>query len=93
MPLAANLSKKTWSSPSNTRICGSKVGRSTEVKVQNVEGEEVGDPRKQWSGAAAANARCGDRYNIGSGATENAQPQAGASARPPFRLKVGTKMA
>ena len=43
-----------------------------------------------WSGAAA---KAKVQGSLGSGATENAQPQAGASARRPFRLKVGTKMA
>ena len=38
------LSKKTWSSPSNTMVNGSKEKQSTEVKFQNVEGDVVGDP-------------------------------------------------
>ena len=40
-----------------------------------------------------SSSKCEVQGSLGSGATENAQPQAGASARRPFRLKVGTKMA
>ena len=65
--------------------------QSTEGKVKDVEGEVVVDPSKQ-SGAAQRLWQ-GARIGKGSGATVNAQVQPGASARRPFALKVGTKMA
>ena len=72
-------------------VNGSTEKQSTEVKSQNVEGDGVGDPSKQQM-ERRSESELLPRI-LGSGATENAQPQAGASARRPFRLKVGTKMA
>ena len=53
------------------------------MKAKTLRSEQI-----LWSGAAA---KAKVQGLLGSSATENAQPQAGASARRPFRLKVGPK--
>ena len=69
-------------------IYGSKVKRSTEVKVKNVAGAEVWDPSKQQANGAAQRAIAKD---LRLGATESAQPQASADARHPFAFRSEPK--
>ena len=92
MPKARKQLMKTWSSPSNTVNNGPGMKQSTQVKVRDVEGEEV-EIQANAMDRRSAKAKVQGSLGTSAGATENAQPQAGASARRPFRLQVGTKMA